>query len=161
MILLLEILIGMGLFAAVVVPMTLKDPLGAINDYPPAIRKRCAELGLIGEQKRRFSKKDLLRKGLAMLIFVLLLALLLRFVNGADSFWKGFLEAYVIWLAIDWFDALVLDCLWFCHSKKVRIPGTEDMKEYRDYIFHLEQSCIGMLLGLPICLLAGLLVAVL
>ena len=31
----------------------------------------------------------------------------------------------MIWLIIDWYDALVLDSIWFCHSKKVRIPGTE------------------------------------
>src|SRR5699024_12343622 len=48
-----------------------------------------------------------------------------------------------------------LDCIWFCHSKKVRIPGTEDMEEYKDYRFHIRQSCIGMLLGLPACLAVG------
>ena len=59
------------------------------------------------------------------------------------------------------YDALVLDCLWFCHCKAVRIPGTEEMAEYRDYRFHLRQSCIGMLLGLPICAAVGALVALL
>ena len=45
----------------------------------------------------------------------------------------------MIWLIIDWYDALVLDSIWFCHSKKVRIPGTEDMEEYKDYCFHIKQ----------------------
>ena len=67
----------------------------------------------------------------------------------------------LIWLIVDWYDALVLDCLWFCHCKAVRIPGTEEMAEYRDYRFHLRQSCIGMLLGLPVCAAVGALVALL
>ena len=61
---------------------------------------------------------------------------------------QGFIESYLIWLIIDWYDALILDCIWFCHSRKVRILGTEEMKEYKDYRFHIKQSCIGMLLGL-------------
>lgn len=47
-----------------------------------------------------------------------------------------------------------MDCLWFCHSKKVVIPGTEGMKEYKDYLFHIKGSLKGMLLGLPVCALA-------
>ncbi|MCR5055009.1 MAG: hypothetical protein K6A69_09225 [Lachnospiraceae bacterium] len=64
-------------------------------------------------------------------------------------------------MAITWFDALVLDCGWFCHSKQVRIPGTEDMKEYHDYLFHIKQSCIGSLIGVPACLIVGLAVVLL
>ncbi len=44
MILFMEILIGMILFALIVIPGTARDPLGAIGDYPPAIRERCIEL---------------------------------------------------------------------------------------------------------------------
>ena len=42
-----------------------------------------------------------------------------------------------------------------------RIPGTEDMKEYKDYLFHIGQSCIGTLIGLPACAVIGALVALL
>ncbi len=81
-----------------------KNPLTSVGDYPPAIQKKCIELGLIKDRKKRFTKADYIRK--------------------------------------------------------VRIPGTEDMAEYKDYLFHIRQSCIGMLLGLPACLLAGLLVMI-
>ncbi len=160
MILFMEILIGMILFALIVIPGTARDPLGAIGDYPPAIRERCIELGLIEDRKQRFTKKDLLRKGLAMIVFALLFAMILRHVNQIRTFREGFLTSYIIWLAIAWFDALVVDCLWFCHTDKVKIPGTEDMPEYKDYLFHIRQSCIGSLLGLPVCLIVGLLVTV-
>jgi hypothetical protein len=67
----------------------------------------------------------------------------------------------MIWLAITWFDAIIIDCIWFCHSKRMRIPGTEDMKEYKDYLFHIGQSGIGTLIGLPACAVIGALVALL
>ncbi|MBQ6491130.1 MAG: hypothetical protein IJI88_02525 [Atopobiaceae bacterium] len=89
------------------------------------------------------------------------LALVLSQVNSDTTFWQGFRDAYVLWLTIAWWDALVVDCGWFCHSPRVRIPGTEDMPEYHDYLFHIRQSCIGSALGLPVCLVVGLLVSLL
>ncbi len=68
MILFFECLIGIILFALIVVPMGLKDPLGVISDYPPAIRKKCEELGLVEKRKKRFSEKDLLRKTLDIIV---------------------------------------------------------------------------------------------
>ncbi len=116
----------------------------------------------INRKKRTtFPRVDILRKGIALLAFVFIFAVVLKQFNGADTFWKGFRDSYLIWLIIDWYDALVLDCIWFCHSKKVRIPGTEDMEEYKDYRFHIRQSCIGMLLGLPVCLAVGVITAIL
>ena len=129
MVIIIESLIGILLFTILIVPLTLKNRLTSVGDYPPAIREKCMELGLIEKREQRFTKADILR--------------------------KGFRDAYLIWLTIDWYDALVLDCIWFCHSKKVRIPGTEDMEEY------IKQSCIGMLLGLPACLAVGTITAIL
>ena len=65
MILLIESLIGIALFTLIVVPMGLKDPLGMIGDYPPAIKKRCEDLGLIEKRETQLSKKDLIRKGIS------------------------------------------------------------------------------------------------
>lgn len=161
MVIFIESLIGIILFTIIIVALTLKDPLASVGDYPPAIRDRCMELGLIEKRKQRFTRGDIIRKAAAMIIFVFIFAFVLKFFNGAHTFQRGFRDSYLIWLIIDWYDALVLDCIWFCHSKKVRIPGTEDMKEYRDYLFHIRQSCIGMLLGIPACLAVGIVVAVL
>ena len=63
---------------------------------------------------------------------------------------------------VNWFDALVLDCLWFCHDKHFVIPGTEDMTDaYHDYWLHIKGALIGMLLGIPAALVAGGIVALL
>lgn len=158
MILFIECLIAIVLFSLIVVPMTAKDPIGVISDYPPAIRNRCVQLGLTKETERRFEGKDLVRKGVAIIVLIIVAALVMVKINHAQTFIQGFGYTYIIWLSITWFDALVLDCIWFCHSKRVRIPGTEDMKEYHDYLFHIKQSCIGSLLGLPACLVVGLVV---
>lgn len=154
-------LIGIILFTIIIVALTLKNPLLSVGDYPPAVRNRCMELGLIEKRKKRFTRADMIRKAAAMIIFVLIFAFILKRFNGADTFQRGFGDSYLIWLIIDWYDALILDCVWFCHSKKVRIPGTEDMKEYKDYLFHIKQSCIGMLLGIPACLAVGIATAIL
>ena len=160
MVVMIESLIGILLFTILIVPLTLKNPLISVWDYPPAIRERCIELGLIEKREQRFTREDIIRKGTALVVFVFVFAFILKQFNGADTFWKGFRDSYLIWLIIDWYDALILDCLWFCHSKKVRIPGTEDMEEYRDYCFHIRQSCIGMALGLPACLAVRALTAI-
>ncbi len=160
MVLLIESIIGIVLFTIAVVPMVIKNPIAYIGDYPPAIRKRCEELGLIEKDKPKFAKNHLIKKGFALIFFVIVFSLVINKINGADTFLKGFVDSYILWLVIDWYDALILDCLWFCHSKKIRIPDTEDMKEYKDYLFHIKQSFVGMLLGLPACILVGLLVMI-
>ena len=161
MVIIIESLIGILLFTILIVPLTLKNPLLSVGDYPTAIREKCIELGLIEKREQRFTRADIIRKGAALVVFVFVFAFILKQFNGTDTLWKGFWDSYLIWLIIDWYDALILDCLWFCHSKKVRIPGTEDMEEYRDYRFHIRQSCIGMTLGLPACLAVGALTAIL
>ncbi len=161
MIIIIESVIGILLFTILIASITLKNPLASVGDYPPSIREKCIEMGLIEKRKRRFTKKDIIRKVSALLIFVVVFAFILKHFNSADTLWEGFRDSYLIWLIIDWYDALILDCIWFCHSKKVRIPGTEDMvEEYKDYLFHLKQSCIGMLLGLPACFMVGMIIAI-
>jgi hypothetical protein len=80
-----------------------------------------------------------------------------RYINGCAAFLSGFGVSYLLWLIVDWYDALILDCVWFCHSKRCIIPGTEDLTDaYHDYMFHIKGSCAGMLIGLPCCLIAGI-----
>ncbi len=161
MLLLIESLIGIALFTLIVVPLDRKDPLAVIGDYPPAIRKRCEELGLIEKREQQFSRKEFIKKGVAVIVLILIAIFVMIKINHAATFLQGFGYTYVIWLAITWFDALVIDCGWFCHSKRMRIPGTEDMKEYHDYWFHIKASAIGTLIGLPACAVAGLAVQLL
>ena len=89
MIILIESLIGIVLFTIIIVTFTVKDPLTSIGDYPPAIRKKCIELGLTTERKQRFTRADLIQKGIAAVAFVLIFAMVLIHFNGADTFESG------------------------------------------------------------------------
>ena len=42
-------------------------------------------------------------RGSALLAFVFIFAVVLKQFNGADTFWKGFRDSYLIWLIIDWY----------------------------------------------------------
>ena len=57
----------------------------------------------------------------------IILGAIVYFVNGSRSFLNGFLISYGLWLIVDWYDAIVIDILWLCHSKVWILPGTEDL----------------------------------
>lgn len=155
----IESLVLCVLFTAAILSQ-MKKPLGTIlYSYPPAIVDRVIELGLVEDKDRKTPSrvKAIKKKWPAIIVFGIILGLFVFFVNDARSFVSGFLTSYGLWLVVDWYDAFVLDIGWFCHSKKVIIPGTEDMVDaYHDYWFHIKGSLTGMVLGLPACLIAGL-----
>ena len=137
-----------------------KNPLSGINNYPPAIIRRVRELGLIDDTQLPRSKKVIARKLVAAIVIAIICALTVYFVNGARTFGQGFATTYLIWTVVDWYDAIVIDWIWFCHDPHFVIPGTEDMvKDYHDYWFHAKASLKGMLIGLPVALIVGGLVA--
>lgn len=146
------------LFTLAVVPAVIKNPIAAVHDYPAAICERAIELGLTTEKHKRTSKNVVIVKATVALIVAVILAFIIRNVNHVEGFVQGTLVSYGLWMIVNWYDALILDCLWFCHSKKVIIPGTEEMKEYKDYFFHVKASFIGSLIGIPVALLVGLFV---
>ena len=145
-----------ALFTLMILSTCGKGPLFWIDDYPPAIRQRCVQLGLVSADRPALPPAVLARKAIACLAAAVLFGLMLVYINGLQTFWQGALTAYGLWLVVDWYDAFVIDCLWVCHSKRFLIPGTEDLvSAYHDYGFHIKMSGIGMVLGLPVCLLTG------
>ena len=160
MIFLLESIAACALFTLFVFLMS-RDPVKSIFNYPQAIIERCDQLGLVDASNKPGGTVFYVKKVGAMMVFGILLGLLVRYVNGCGTYWCGALTAYALWCVVNWFDALVLDCLWFCHDKHFIIPGTEDMTEaYHDYWFHIKGALVGMLLGLPAALVAGLIVLI-
>ena len=134
-------------------------PIKVVFNYPQVIIERCRSLGLVDDSNRPGGPVFYAKKLIALLLFGVLLGLLVRYVNGCTSFWCGMLTAYALWNVVNWFDAFVLDCLWFCHDKHFVIPGTEDMvSAYHDYWFHIKGGFIGMVLAIPSVLIAGVIV---
>lgn len=160
MVIFVESVIGCLLFSIIAGGMTYLKPLSMISDYPPEIQNRVRELGLISDEQKRYSKSDIIRKLIAIIVFGIILAFIVYKFNEVDTFIKGFGYSYLLWNIVNWWDAIFIDCVWFCHSKRVIIPGTEDMKEYKDYLFHIKGSLKGMLFGIPVCLLVGVFVLI-
>ena len=132
---------------------------GAPDVKTPAIIERCKSLGLVDDFNRPGGPVFYAKKLVAMLCFGVLLGLLVRYVNGCTTFWCGALTAYALWCVVNWFDAFVMDCLWFCHDEHFIIPGTEDMAaDYHDYWFHIKGGFMGMALAIPAALMAGVIV---
>ena len=131
-------------------------------NYPPVIVQRLIELGLVSGGKPPSEWQRVKKKWPAMLVIGVLLGLLVRYANGCTAFLSGFGTAYLLWLIVDWYDALIVDCVLFCRSRRFVIPGTEGLTDaYHGYMFHIRGSCVGMLIGLPCCLIAGALAALL
>ena len=152
----LESIVACVVFTLFVFLMS-RNPIKIIFNYPPAIIERCDQLGLVNAGNKPGGVGFYIKKLTAMAVFGVLLGLLVRYVNGCTTFWCGALTAYALWMVVNWFDALVLDCIWFCHDKHFVIPGTEDMIDaYHDYWFHIKGALIGMALGIPAALVAGI-----
>ena len=160
MTLLIECLAIIIVFTIIVIPVALINPKYIIGDYPPKIIEKCVELNIIPKRKSRFTKREIMKKIIALILFIIVFSYVVYRFNGADTFIKGFINSYIIWFSVCWYDALILDCILFCNIKKFRIPGTEDMKEYKDYWFHIRGSIRGSLIGIPACVLVGLLVMI-
>lgn len=160
MVFLVESVIACAVFSLFVFLMS-RDPVKTIFNYPPAIIDRGRSLGLVDDSNKPGGAVFYAKKITALVVFGILLGLLVRYVNGCTSFWIGALTAYALWVVVNWWDAFVLDCLWFCHDKHFVIPGTEDMvKEYHDYWFHIKGSLIGMVLAIPAAIVAGIITVI-
>lgn len=133
-----------------------RDPVKTLYNYPPAIQERVKSLPAY-EGRIPTQKKKLGAKLVASIGFVIVLALILRYVNGYTTFWKAFGCGFLLWTVVNLWDLVVLDILWFCHDPHFVFPGTEDMvSDYHNYGFHFKGFCIGEGLALVICALAGL-----
>lgn len=153
---LIEMVVLFLVFTLMVVPSVLINPLSMVHDYPTDIYLKAVEMGLVKESQNRKTPRFVVKRIIAIAVVGVLFGLVVKRFNGADSFLKGAAYTYILWSAANWYDCLVIDCLWFCHSKRVVIPGTEGMKGYKDYMFHVKGSLKGMLLGLPAALVAAL-----
>ena len=158
MILFIQCVICCLLFTLIILPAQYKDPMKMIISYPPGIRKRVEELQQYKGTIKQREKVHISRKIFGLLFFVILLSGV-AYLSGCRSFGTTFVHVFILFVVVNVYDLVVLDWGIFCHSKKLRIPGTEDMeKEYKDYLFHVKGACIGILLGLVVALVSGVII---
>lgn len=129
-----------------------------LYNYPPAIQNRAIEKGITTQEEMNANAKK--NKLVGILMMVVFSVFITCVVNRQFTFLDGFLQAYIFFNTFSLFDALVIDSIWFCHSKWWVIPGTEDMTEsYHDYAFHWKWFFLGLLLSLPLAVILGGIVA--
>ncbi|EPY6492761.1 hypothetical protein [Clostridium sporogenes] len=142
-------------FTLLILPSLYKEPIKHIMSYPLAIRKRVESLPQYKDIIQAKEKRHLTIKIIAIFAFAIILAAVAYF-SGAKSFSQAYLHVFTLFFVVNVYDMLVLDIGIFCHSKKTRIPGTEDMdKEYRNPLHHVKGAVIGTVIGAVVALLAG------
>ena len=129
-----------------------------LYNYPPAIQKRAIEKGITTQEELNANAKK--NKTVGILLMLVLCMFFTCVINKERTFWAGFWQSYIFLNAFSLFDAVVIDSIWFCHSKWWVIPGTEDMTEaYHDYAFHWKWFFLGLLTVLPLAVIFGGVVA--
>ncbi len=135
-----------------------REPIKTLYNYPPKIQERVKSLKEY-KDKIPTQKNKLVAKICASILFLLIISLILRYINGYTTFIEGFGYGFLLWTIVNLYDCIVLDIIWFCHDKYFVLKGTEDMvDEYHNYWFHIKGFFIGETLAIIICALAGLII---
>jgi len=157
MIFIIEAIVLCALFT-VMVTMMAKEPIKTLYNYPPKIQERVKSLEGY-KDKIPTQKNKIAAKLTASVLFVVILSLVLRYVNGYTTFIEGFGYGFLLWTIVNVYDAIVLDICWFCHEPRFVFEGTEDMvEEYHNYWFHIKGCLIGEGIALVICAIVGLVI---
>ena len=157
MIIVIESIILCLIFTLMVYIMS-RDPIKTLYNYPPKIQERVKKLN---EYKNKIPnrKNKIIAKLLASIIFLLIICIVLRYINGYTTFLESFSYGFLLWTMVNLWDVIFLDIIWFCHDKYFIFKGTEDMiDEYHNYWFHIKGFFIGEFLALIICFIAGLII---
>ena len=157
MIIVIESIVLCALFTLMVFIMSRK-PINTLYNYPPKIQERVKSLDEY-KDKVPETKNKVAAKLIASILFLVIIALILRFINGYTTFLESFKYGFLLWTIVNLYDAIVLDIIWFCHDPHFVFKETENMKdEYHNYWFHIKGFFIGEILALIICSLAALMV---
>jgi len=156
MIFFIECVVACALFTVVLEIMCAKRREIFTNDYPPVVTDKLRELHVVSD-KPPAKKSDAIRKITAIIIYAVLFALILRFVNGITTFLKAAVTAYLLWLVVDWYDFLVVDVLLAPFDKFYKMAEVSPFDKSA-VLFHFKGSLRGMLIGLVFAPVVGLIV---
>lgn len=158
MVLAIECIVLCIMFTLIILPVQYKDPLVMIMSYPPNIIKRVEQLPQYAGYIKEREKKHISKKIFGVFFFAVILAIVAYF-SGCREFIDTFFHVFMLFFVVNIYDMLVLDWGIFCHSKKLRIPGTEDMdKDYKDYLFHARGAMKGTVIGIIVGILSGVII---
>ncbi len=118
------------------------------HDYPKAIQEK-ARLVPMNRRQKSFSAIFIVLSYL-MAVGGIVIALAAQFHNIRD-YWPVFFYLLTVFMTFNLFDLLILDWLIFntLTPKQICLPGTEGMKDYKNYWFNF----VGFLKGIMISIL--------
>lgn len=159
-IVLIEAVIFMAFFTALVIISSIKHPEAGVHNYPPEIQKEYFKLHP-RTPTAPLSARTIAVKALSILLFTAILTVG-AILAGAKDFWDGALFAAVLFAIVGAWDTFFIDWVLFAHLKIFRLPGTEHMdKEYSQKWFHVKGMLFpGLLFLVIISALTGLLVSI-
>lgn len=157
MILVVECIILCLIFTLMVLIMA-KNPIKTLYNYPPKVQEKVKSMNEY-QDKIPSTKNKVLTKSLVAIFIIILVSLILKYINGYETFKESFLNSFIIWTIVNLYDVFIIDICWFCHDKKFIFPGTEDIKqEYKNYLFHIKEGIVGQIIGTTICIIVGLII---
>lgn len=143
------------LFTVLILSSLRKDLLANIASYPPEIQDRVKSLPQYSHLFTAKMRRNIAKKIIAAILLCAVFAAVAYF-SSARTFPAAFIYVFSLFFALNLYDVIVLDILIFCHSKWVRIPGTEDMeKAYRSPWYHIKGGIKGVLIGTAVAAAAA------
>lgn len=157
MIIVIESIILCAVFTLMVFAIS-REPIKTLYNYPPKIQERVKSLDEY-KDKIPTQKNKLVAKLCASILFLAIICLVLRYINGYTTFTESFKYGFLLWTVVNLYDVIILDIIWFCHDKHFVFKGTEDMvNEYHNYWFHIKGFFIGEILAIIVCIFAGVVI---
>lgn len=154
----IEMLVFTVLFTVMCFKTTGGNNTMQVENYPPDIQE---EYFKTHERipTAPLSKKVVIKKSFAILIFAVLLGVL-ALLAGAETFMQGFLFTFGMMAWIGAYDTFFMDWVLFANMKRFRLEGTEHMDEaYHQKWFHLKGMLFpGLVLALITSAIVGLFV---
>lgn len=153
--LVLQILLYLLLFTAMVALAVRGGAVNALFFYPKPVQERAFAIGLsdraaMGKRKKRF---------MAAFYLVMLGALLLIIGcwNAIRDFKAAYYQALLFLEVMNWYDGVVIDKLWVGHSKFWVLPGTEDLPFVQTWKQVLKKrGCLTLIWIVGAAIVAGL-----
>lgn len=128
MIILLEGIVMCFILLIVCVMGIANGPVGLVTFYEKNVQDRVVELGLTTKKK---IKKSTMISTIALFIpIIFLVPYMVYGINGAKTFFDGFIQMTIILTIMGLFDRLFIDWYWVSNTKTWEIKGTEDLKPY-------------------------------
>lgn len=103
-------------------------PAGLVTFYEKNVQDRAVELGLT--TRERIKRNTVISSAALFVPIIFLVPYMVYGVNGAETFWDGFVQMTAILYITGLFDRIFIDWYWVGKTKAWLIPGTEDLRPY-------------------------------